>query len=608
VTVTVLGISAFYHDAAAALVRDGEIIAAAQEERFSRKRHDPAFPKQAINFCLGEAWAEPSELDAVVFYDRPELTFDRTIRSLVHATPGDARRWDAVLGPLLGARARVFEHAVRDLGSREIRLLFAEHHFSHAASAFYPSPFEQAAVLVVDGVGEWSTCSIGFGCGNDLQILKEIRYPHSLGLLYSAFTYHCGFRVNSGEYKLMGLAPFGTPRYRRAILDNLIDLRDDGSFRLDMAYFGFLEDDRMTAPAFDRLFDGPARAPESPLTQREVDLAASVQAVLEEALVRLGSHARRLTGSRRLAMAGGVALNCVANARIARECGVQELWVQPAAGDAGGALGAALLASHQGFGVKRPQGRGNVRDRQKGSFLGPRFSSEEVRAFLEREELPHVRIGNPDERAMLVASAIAEGAIVGHFSGRMEFGPRALGARSILADPRRAEMQDHLNRAVKQRETFRPFAPAVLLEEAPRYFAMEHESPYMLVVAPVRTDGPPANAQPRAEPAEPLGPGHVRLPAITHVDGTARVQTVGPEDHAGLRRTLEAFRDLTGCPVLVNTSFNVRGEPIVCTLRDAYGCFMRTGIDLLVLEDCLLWKKDQPPLPEEEMDVTYAPD
>ena len=596
----VLGISAHYHDSAAALVRGGEIIAAAQEERFSRKKHDPRFPKRAINYCLGEAFIQPSELDAVVFYDDPLLTFDRIVKNSVSVAPGGRDQFVDACRSVFGAKARILEELEAVLGERP-RLLVTHHHMAHAASCFYPSPFEDAAILTVDGVGEWATCSLGYGRGDRIELLKEIRYPHSLGLLYSAFTYYCGFKVNSGEYKLMGLAPYGQPRYAGLIRDHLIDVGEDGSFRLDTSYFGYLDRPLMTTPRFDELFGGPARTPDSRITRREMDLAASVQWVTEEVMLKLAATAQKITGSRNLVMAGGVALNCVANGRIRRESGFDGFFVQPAAGDAGGALGAALLVSHQLLGAPRstnPRG-----DSLKGSYLGPAFSTHEVGAFLERQDAPHQRVADADERARIVAGAIAEGKVVGFVGGRMEFGPRALGSRSILGDPRRADTQSTMNLKIKFRESFRPFAPAVLAEKAPEYFELTGDSPYMLVVAPVRKERQLPMSRPDPESDDllsVLNQPRSDIPAVTHVDYSARVQTVTSESLPEFHRVLKAFHEMTGCPVLVNTSFNVRGEPIVCTPQDAYLCFMRTGMDLLVIEDRLVWKSEQPALAEND--------
>jgi carbamoyltransferase len=526
------------------------------------------------------------------------LSFDRLMKNLLTVAPRGLEQWTKAARSFLGVKAVVSEHVRRALGA-DARLFFSDHHMAHAAAAFYPSPFAEAAILTADGVGEWATLALGHGRENRVELLKEIRYPHSLGLLYSAMTYYCGFKVNSGEYKLMGLAPYGRPVYAGRIREHLIDVKDDGSFRLNTEYFGFLERNVMTNEAFDELFGGRPRRPEARITRREMDLAASVQAVLEDVMLKLAQHAGRLTGSKNLTLAGGVALNCAANGRILREGIFEDLWIQPAAGDAGNAVGAALLAHHQYFGEPRqlnPSGR----DSQKGSYLGPAYSSAEVRAFLDRRGYPYARVTDARERARIVARAIADGKIVGYMAGRMEFGPRALGARSILGDPRRPETQSTMNLKIKYRESFRPFAPAVLAERAGDYFELEKESPYMLLIAPVREsrrremslegfegdDGDDMLAvinQPRSD-----------IPAVTHVDYSARVQTVNADDKPDFYQLIKEFDALTGCPVVVNTSFNVRGEPIVCSPQDAYRCFMRTGMDLLVMEDCLLWKAEQP--------------
>ena len=588
----VLGISAFYHDAAAAIMRDGEIVAAAQEERFSRRKHDPRFPRAAINYCLEEAFVEPDELDVVAFYDNPLLSLDRTVKCLIAATPRTEEQWLRAAPTALGVKPLVGEWVRRQLKC-DVQMVFVEHHMSHAASAFYPSPFHRAAILTVDGVGEWATTAIGRGEGESLELLTALHYPHSLGLLYSAFTYFCGFAVNDGEYKLMGLAPFGQPVYADRIRDRLIDLRADGSFRLNEEYFGFLDSGTMTNDKFAACFGGPPREPESRITRREMDLAASIQHVLTEAVLALARHARRQTGERELVLAGGVALNCVANGRLLQEHIFDRLWIQPAPGDAGGALGAALLTTHRRCGVKRHQ-RG--RDGQQGSLLGPAFSTAEVHAFLDREKLPYRAVADSDARAAIIASALAAGDVVGYFSGRMEYGPRALGARSILADPRRCDMQANLNLKIKFRESFRPFAPAVLAERCMDYFELEAESPYMLLVAPVAhgrrlvVDG----LEDEGDLLAVVNQSRSDIPAVTHLDYSARIQTVGIRDNVGFHAILKAFENLTGCAVLINTSFNVRDEPIVCTPRDAYRCFMATGMDMLVLEDCILLKVEQP--------------
>ncbi len=596
----VLGISAYYHDAAAVIVRDGEIIAAAQEERFSRKKHDPRFPARAINYCLGEAFIEPSELAAVAFYDSPLLTFDRITKNAVSVAPRGRDQFIEACFSFLGAKARLMED-VEDVLGEQPRLLVANHHLAHAASCFYPSPYEEAAILTIDGVGEWATCTLGHGHGNQIKLLKEIRYPHSLGLLYSAFTYYCGFKVNSGEYKLMGLAPYGQPRFADIIRENLIDVQEDGSFRLDTSYFGFLDEGMMTNARFDKLLGGPARKPETPITRREMDLAASVQLVTEEIVLKLVAEACRLTGSKNLVMAGGVALNCVANGRVRRESGLDGLFVQPAASDSGGALGAALLISHQV--LETPRVKNGSQDSLQGSYLGPGFTTQEIAAFLDRQEAPHHIVEDDQERANQVAAALANGKVVGLFNGRMEFGPRALGSRSILGDPRQPEMQSQLNLKIKFRESFRPFAPAVLAERAADCFELDGESPYMLLVAPVKEERRLAMSHREDDGDDMLSiinRPRSDLPAVTHVDYSARIQTVSADGHPEFRRILTAFDEQTGCPVLVNTSFNVRGEPIVCTPHDAYRCFMRTEMDLLVLEDRLLWKQEQPALPEDD--------
>jgi carbamoyltransferase len=599
---TVLGISAFYHDSAAAIVCDGEIIAAAQEERFTRKKHDPRFPERAINYCLEEAFIEPNDLDAVVFYDNPLWTWDRALQNSIEAAPAGYEQFEKACRSVLGVKMWVAEHVCRSTGTlgKTDKLLITEHHMSHAASAFYPSPFRQAAILTLDGVGEWATTTIGMGEGERIELLQEIDYPHSLGLLYSAVTYFCGFKVNSGEYKLMGLAPYGRPRYYDSLRRNVIDIREDGSYRLNMEYFGYLDRMVMTSPKFEELCGGPPRQPESGITRREMDLAASVQKLLEEVVLKMARHARALTGCENLTMAGGVALNCVANGKLLRERIFEDLWIQPAAGDAGGALGAALLASHVYFNEPRRM-NANRRDTQKGSLLGPAYSSQEVKAFLERHNYPAEHVPDDWERARLVAELLADGKIVGYLHGHMEFGPRSLGARSILGDPRRPDMQSLMNLKIKFRESFRPFAPAVLAGCVGEYFELDRESPYMLLVAPVAEARRKATDMGRFNSGDDdllavVNMARSDIPAVTHIDYSARIQSVHPADNPEFARVLEAFREKTGCGVLVNTSFNVRGEPIVCSVRDAYRCFMRTGIDVLVLEDYILYKADQPAL------------
>ena len=599
---TILGISAFYHDSAAAITQGGEIVGAAQEERFTRKKHDSRFPVNAINFCLEKAFVEPDELDAVVFYDNPVLTFDRVMKNTLAFAPGGRTTWRKAAGSLLGTKSQVLHHVQKTLGVRPKSLLHTDHHLAHAASAYYPSPYDDAAILTVDGVGEWATTSLAKGSGTKISILRELKYPHSLGLLYSAVTYHCGFKVNSGEYKLMGLAPYGQPRFKETILDNVLDLKEDGSFRLNLEHFDFMCGDRMTSDAFADLAGCEARKPESKIEFVHMDLAASVQAVTEDVMLRLARHARALTGSRNLCLAGGVALNCVANGKILEQGIFDGMWIQPAAGDAGGALGAALLATHACFKEPRPD-LGGRRDRQRASLVGPAFSSEEIRAWLDRNNYPYKRVEDENERYRRIAEYLAEGRIVGQMAGPMEFGPRALGARSILGDARRPETQSIMNLKIKFRESFRPFAPVVLKERAGEYFCMEADSPYMLQVARVRPERCKDMDWERfrnsaGDMIEAVNQPRSDIPAVTHVDYSARVQTVGREDNAALRGVLEAFERSTGCPVLVNTSFNVRGEPIVCTPAQAYLCFMRTEIDVLVLEDCVLLKDRQPPLEE----------
>lgn len=598
-TPTILGISAFYHDSAAAIVRGGEIIAAAQEERFSRKKHDPRFPKNAINYCLGEAFIEADELDAVVFYDHPLWTLDRVLKSILSAAPRSEDQWLKASRSILGNKLFV-EKFIRHALKADFPVYFTEHHASHAASAFYPSPFEEAAILTFDGVGEWATTTLGVGEGERMTLLKEIDYPHSLGLLYSAFTYFCGFKVNSGEYKLMGLAPYGRPIYADTIRESLIDIRDDGSFRLNMEYFGYLDSDRMTSEKFGELFGGPERQPETRISRREMDLAASIQSVTEEAVMKTAKHLRELTGKSNLVMAGGVALNCVANGLLQRAKIFDRIWIQPAAGDAGGSLGAALLTAYQKFGVQRELNESG-RDTQSGSYIGPAFSSDQVRAFLDRQGFPYERVENEKARSQKIAASLADGKVVGFLNGRMEFGPRALGGRSILGDPRRADTQSTMNLKIKYRESFRPFAPSVLAEKCASYFDLDEESPYMLLVAPVKNNRRiPIENNGHDDLLEIVNTPRSNIPAVTHVDYSARIQTVHREDNPAYYSVIEEFEKLTGVPVVVNTSFNVRGEPIVCTPQDAYRCFMRTEMDMLVLEDCILLKEEQPATERDE--------
>ncbi len=593
----ILGISCFYHDSAACLIREGEILAAAQEERFSRKKHDPGFPSNAIAYCLEEGGISVEDLDVVVFYDKPILTFDRLLMSYLTVAPRGLRSWLEALPLWLGKKLHIPKVIKREI-NYDGDVLFTEHHEAHAASAFYPSPFDEAAILTVDGVGEWATASYGFGHGHEITLLKELQFPDSLGLLYSAFTYFTGFRVNSGEYKLMGLAPYGEPRFKDMILSELIDIKEDGSLRLNLTYFDFLGGLRMTNRRLARLFGGPPRKPEAEITQREMDLAASIQSVTEEIMLRMARHVYEETKLKSLCLAGGVALNCVGNGRILRESPFENIWIQPAAGDAGGALGAALSVWYRYLGNPRPAPNGP--DSQHGSYLGPSFSNDSVRTYLESNGRPYHNL-DPDKRAMTIASEIAKGKIVGYMAGRMEFGPRALGARSILGDPRREDTQTVMNLKIKYRESFRPFAPSVLEEKASEYFDLDRPSPYMLLVATVREER--RLPQPTGKMVSMLDRLKMKrsdIPAVTHLDYSARVQTVNQAVKPDFHAVISEFDKLTGCAVLVNTSFNVRGEPIVCTPEDAYRCFMRTEMDVLVIEDCILFKDEQPPWEENE--------
>jgi carbamoyltransferase len=592
----ILGISAYYHDSAACLVRDGEVLAAAQEERFSRKKHDHRYPARAVEFCLRRARITAKELDYVAFYDKPLLKFERLLETYIDYAPKGLRSFLLAMPLWLREKLWIREQVSKEAGFGG-KVLFTEHHESHAASAFFPSPFESAAVLTMDGVGEWATSSYGYGRGNELHLLKELHFPHSLGLLYSAFTYYTGFKVNSGEYKVMGLAPYGEPRYVKLILDELVDLRDDGSLRLNMKYFDFAAGLTMTNRAFDRLFGGPPRAPEGEVTRREMDLARSVQEVTEEAMLRMAHHVHRETGEKNLCLAGGVALNCVGNGRILREGPFENVWVQPAAGDAGGSLGAALSVWHQYLGNERrieDVCRGGRADGMGGAYLGPEFSDDEIEEFLLTSGARYRRVERA-ELAETVARLLAEEKVVGWFQGRMEFGPRALGARSILGDPRSPRMQSQMNLKIKFRESFRPFAPSVLRERVSEYFELDCDSPYMLLVAPVRENlrrEMTADEEGRFG-IEKLNVPRSTIPAVTHVDYSARVQTVRREDNPLYHELLAAFERRTGCAVLVNTSFNVRGEPIVCAPREAYACFMRTEMDCLVMGSYVLLKSEQ---------------
>lgn len=591
----VLGISCWYHDSAACLLEDGRIVGAAQEERFTRVKHDDAFPANAVRYCLAEAGT--TEIDAVAFYDKPILKLHRILETSFATAPRGLRPFlravPVWLKDKLWIEPKVMDE-LRALGVRgEPRMFFPEHHRSHAASAFFPSPYAEAAVLTLDGVGEWATATIAAGEGSSLRILEQLDFPHSLGLLYSAFTYFTGFKVNSGEYKLMGLAPYGEGTYTQLILDRLLDLKEDGSFRLDLDYFGFLDDVVMTNERFAALFGGPPRRPEAPIGKREMDLAKSIQEVTEEIVLRIARHARELTGKRALCMAGGVALNCVANGRLLREGIFDELWIQPAAGDAGGALGAAYAVWHGALGgAREPDG---AHDRMQGAYLGPEFSAAQIAAFLDARGYPYERVDDDEAWARMLAALLAEEKVVGLFSGRMELGPRALGNRSIVGDARSPTMQSIMNLKIKQRESFRPFAPSVLEERVSDFFELDRPSPYMLLVADVRADRRRAIEPARDRPlVEWVNEVRSDVPAITHVDGSARVQTVSARTNPRYHALLSAFEERTGYGILINTSFNVRGEPIVCTPEDAYRCFMGTEMDVLSLGPFVLRAERQP--------------
>ncbi len=608
----ILGISGFYHDSAAALVCDGDIVAAAQEERFTRKKHDPGFPARAIAYCLREGGIGCDRIDHVVFYDKPLVKFERLLETYLALAPRGLRSFQMAMP--LWLREKLFQ---KDLLTDELKkfdpaqdwgakLLFTEHHLSHAASAFFPSPYEEAAVLTMDGVGEWATTSVAHGRGNRIDITREIHFPHSLGMLYSAFTYYTGFKVNSGEYKVMGLAPYGEPRFASLIFKHLIDVKEDGSYRLNQDYFDYCTGLTMTNERFADLFGGPPRKPEELLTQRELDLAASVQYVLEEVVLRLTRALRLETGADYLCMAGGVALNCVANGRILREAGYKGLWIQPAAGDAGGALGAALAGYH----IYRDQPRTvHPGDRMKGSYLGPSFHQADIETRLAASSAVFTVL-DEDELISETVDALLRGKAVGWFQGRMEFGPRALGGRSILADPRSPDIQSTLNLRIKYRESFRPFAPAVLRERVSDWFEMDTDSPYMLLVADVVKSRrkPMTEEQQKLFGIDKLKVPRSDIPAVTHIDYSARVQTVHRETNPMYYRLLERFGEATGCPVLVNTSFNVRGEPIVCTPEDAFNCFMGTEIDILVAGNCFLRKEDQASELQQSYEKAFALD
>jgi carbamoyltransferase len=604
----ILGISAFYHDSAAALVRDGEIIAAAQEERFTRKKHDSQFPSHAVDYCLEAGGISAEKLDFVVFYEKPLIKFERLLETYIGYAPRGFKQF--LMGIPLWLRQKL--HLPREMDKAlhnryKGRYIFTEHHESHAASAFFPSPFDEAAILTMDGVGEWATASFGTGRGNKIEVTHEQHFPHSLGLLYSAFTYFTGFRVNSGEYKLMGLAPYGEPKYYDIILEKLIDVKEDGSFRLNMSYFPYCHKTVMTNSKFEKLFGGPPRKPDSPLNQREMDMAASIQAVTEEIMLRTAGYVHQQTGMQNLVLAGGVALNCVGNGRILKEGPFENIWIQPAAGDAGGALGAALFVWYQLLDNER---KVEGRDRQKASLLGPAYSNEQITDFLDSVDAKYHVYQDREQLIDKAAELINQEKVIGWFQGRMEFGPRALGNRSIIGDARSEKMQSIMNRKIKFRESFRPFAPCVLREDVYNYFEMsdEQDSPYMLLVSQVRNDKrlPLNNPSDNLKGLEKLKVRRSIIPAVTHVDYSARIQTVDNERHPVLHRLMSRFKEKTGCPVIINTSFNIRGEPIVCSPEHAYRCFMATNMDVLVMENQLLYKEQQPQAKQYEIDEYKA--
>ena len=591
----ILGISAFYHDSAAALVKDGEIIAAAQEERFSRKKHDQDFPEFAVEYCLKQAGIKASDLEDAVFYEKPLIKFERLLESYLAYAPLGISSFIKAMPPWIKQKLWIPEIIHKELPGFNGKLIFPSHHESHAASAFYPSPFQEAAILTLDGVGEWATASFGIGKDNDIRLEYELRFPHSLGLLYSAFTYYTGFKVNSGEYKLMGLAPYGEPKYKDIILRELLDLKEDGSFKLNMRYFPYPYALRMLNRGFECLFGQPARRPESKITQFHMDIARSIQEVTEEAILRICRQIKKISGQKNLCLAGGVALNCVANGKVLKEKIFENIWVQPASGDAGGALGAALFGWYKYLGNKRLAGGG--KDAQKASYLGPDYADDEIEDFLKTGRIPYRKL-SPRELPDVVADLLAKENIIGWFQGRMEFGPRALGGRSILADARSEKTQSKLNLKIKFRESFRPFAPSVLKEKAGDYFDLEAESPYMLLTAPVKEEirRKMSDEENRLFGIEKLNVKRSTIPAVTHVDYSARVQTVSKVDSPLYYELINAFYKKTGCAVIVNTSFNVRGEPLVCRPREAYQCFMRTDMDYLIMGSLLLDKKAQPVL------------
>ena len=590
----ILGISAFYHDSAAALIKDGEIIAAAQEERFSRKKHDQGFPASAVEYCLKEAGIKACDLGYAAFYEKPLIKFERLLESYLSYAPLGINSFLKAMPQWIKQKLWIPEIIHKELSGFNGKLIFPSHHESHAASAFYPSPFQEAAILTLDGVGEWATSSFGTGKDNDIRLEYELRFPHSLGLLYSAFTYYAGFKVNSGEYKLMGLAPYGEPKYKDIILRELIDLKEDGSFKLNMRYFPYPYALRMINRCFERLFGEPARRPESPITQFHMDIARSIQEVTEEAILGICRQIKKMTGQKNLCLAGGVALNCVANGKVLKEKIFENVWIQPASGDAGGALGAGLFAWYKYSGNKR-LAAGGAKDTQKASYLGPDYSDEEIESFLKANNAPYKKL-TPRELPEVVADLLAKENIIGWFQGRMEFGPRALGARSIIADARSEKMQSKLNLKIKFRESFRPFAPSVLKENAWEYFDLDAESPYMLLTAPVKEGirREMTDEEDRLFGIQKLNVSRSSIPAVTHIDYSARVQTVAQEDAPLYYQLINAFYKKTGCAVIVNTSFNVRGEPLVCRPQEAYQCFRRTDMDYLVMGSFLLDKKAQP--------------
>ena len=596
-TMNILGISAFYHDSAACLVQNGKIVAAAQEERFTRKKHDFAFPSNAINYCLGEGGLNGKDLNIVAFYDKPFIKFERILQTYLAYAPVGIKSFIKAMPLWVKQKLWMKEFIKKELGF-EGKIIFPEHHESHAASAFFASPFQEAAFLTIDGVGEWTTTSYGIGKENNIQILSEIHFPHSLGLLYSAFTYYIGFKVNSGEYKVMGLAPYGEPKYKDLILSELMDLKEDGSFKMNMEYFNYCAGLTMTNKKFGKLFGGPPRKPESQLTQRDMDLARSVQEVTEEVILRMVRHIHKETNQKNLCLAGGVALNCVGNGRILREGPFDNLWIQPAAGDAGGALGAALFVWHQYLGNQRYLDAEN--GTQKTSYLGPEFGNGHILAYLKSKAIPSTELSD-EEIPEKISDLIANQKVVGWFQGRMEFGPRALGSRSIIGDARSQKMQEIMNLKIKFRESFRPFAPSVIKERVSDFFEIDTESPYMLLVAPVKKEirREMSKEEQRLFGLEKLHVSRSVIPAVTHVDYSARIQTVSMEDNPLYYKMIAKFDEKHGCPVIINTSFNVRGEPIVCTPEDAYLCFMRTDMDYLIMGNYLLEKKKQKPLDQD---------